>query len=71
LDRSEKRLETKLRVEQAIRLLGDDERKVFELVKLEGYSEVEAAEKLGISQATVSRRYVSARDMLRNILGQK
>jgi RNA polymerase sigma factor (sigma-70 family) len=69
LNRVEERQGTKLLVEQAMRHLGEEQRKVFELVKRDGYSQIEAAEKLGISQATVSRRQASAIERLRNILG--
>jgi RNA polymerase sigma factor (sigma-70 family) len=71
LDGSRERIENKLRVEQAIRHLEDDERKVFELVKYDGHTQQEAAEMLQISQPTVSRLHNSAIKKLRNILGPK
>jgi len=45
-----------LRMLRAIDELPDDEREVFDLVRIQGLTQVEAAELLGVSTATVKRR---------------
>jgi RNA polymerase sigma-70 factor (ECF subfamily) len=45
-----------LRMLQAIDELPEDEREVFDLVRIQGMSQVEAAEVLGVSAKTVQRR---------------
>ena len=41
---------------QAIEELPDEEREVFDLVRIQGMTQVEAAEVLGVSKKTVQRR---------------
>ncbi len=45
-----------LRMLQAIEDLPEDEREVFDLVRIQGMTQVEAAEVLGVSNKTVQRR---------------
>jgi RNA polymerase sigma-70 factor (ECF subfamily) len=45
-----------LRMLQAIEELPEDEREVFDLVRIQGMSQVEAAEVLGVSSKTAQRR---------------
>jgi RNA polymerase sigma factor (sigma-70 family) len=68
LNRSEERLATKLLVDQVLRHLEDDERKVVTLVEVEGRTQAEVAKKLKISQPTVSRLWESAMEKLRNYI---
>jgi RNA polymerase sigma factor (sigma-70 family) len=68
LHRSEKQLETKLLVEQAIGHLEDDEKKIVMLVEVEGYTQNKVGRELGISQPTVSRLLNSGLEKLRKRL---
>ena len=45
-----------LRMLRAIDELPEDEREVFDLVRIQGMSQVEAAQVLGVSAVTVKRR---------------
>ena len=45
-----------LRMLQAIDELPDDEREVFDLVRIQGMTQTEAAQLLGVSAVTVKRR---------------
>ena len=49
-----------LRMLQAIEELPEDEREVFDLVRIQGMTQVEAAEVLGVSNKTVQRRLTRA-----------
>jgi RNA polymerase sigma factor (sigma-70 family) len=49
-----------LRMLQAIEDLLDEEREAFDLVRIQGMTQVEAAEVLGVSRKTVQRRLVRA-----------
>ena len=68
LHRHEKRLETKILVDQAIGHLEEEEKKVIMLVKLGGYTQKKVARELEISQPTVSRLLDSALEKLRKHL---
>ena len=45
-----------LRILEAIESLGEEEREVFDLVRIQGFSQTEAANLLGVSPKTVQRR---------------
>lgn len=53
---------------RALAQLPEDHRESFLLVVVEGYTETEAAAKIGVSRLAVHRRINNAREMLRNIL---
>jgi RNA polymerase sigma-70 factor (ECF subfamily) len=52
------------RILEAIESLPDDEREVFDLVRIQGMSQPDAAEVLGVSAKTVQRRLVRCLTML-------
>ena len=54
---------------EAIEGLPDDEREVFDLVRIQGLSQPEAAEVLGVSEKTVQRRLVRCVTMLTEKIG--
>jgi RNA polymerase sigma-70 factor (ECF subfamily) len=58
-----------LRILQAIESLPEDEREVFDLVKIQGMSQPEAAEVLGVSAKTVQRRLVRCLTILTGKIG--
>jgi RNA polymerase sigma factor (sigma-70 family) len=57
------------RILEAIESLPDDEREVFDLVRIQGMSQPEAAELLGVSAKTVQRRLVRCLTMLTEKIG--
>jgi RNA polymerase sigma-70 factor (ECF subfamily) len=57
------------RILEAIDGLPDDEREVFDLVRIQGMSQPEAAEVLGVSAKTVQRRLVRCLTMLTGQIG--
>jgi RNA polymerase sigma-70 factor (ECF subfamily) len=58
-----------LRMLEAIEDLPDEEREVFDLVRIQGMTQVEAAEVLGVSNKTVQRRLNRALLILSEALG--
>jgi RNA polymerase sigma factor (sigma-70 family) len=57
------------RILEAIENLPEDEREVFDLVRIQGMSQPEAAEVLGVSAKTVQRRLVRCLTMLTETIG--
>jgi RNA polymerase sigma-70 factor (ECF subfamily) len=53
-----------LRILEAIESLPDEEREAFDLVRIQGFTQVEAAELLGVSAKTVQRRLNRGRLLL-------
>ena len=53
---------------RALARLANDERECFLLVRVEGYTQEEAASKLGLSRLAVHRRINKAEDNLRKLL---
>jgi RNA polymerase sigma-70 factor (ECF subfamily) len=54
---------------EAIECLPEGEREAFELVRLQGMSQTEAARVLGVSVATVNRRLSRGLQLLADALG--
>jgi RNA polymerase sigma-70 factor (ECF subfamily) len=54
---------------EAIEGLPEGEREAFELVRLQGMSQVEAARVLGVSVATINRRLSRGLQLLADALG--
>jgi RNA polymerase sigma factor (sigma-70 family) len=57
------------RILEAIEGLPEDEREVFDLVRIQGMSQPEAAEVIGVSEKTVQRRLVRCLTMLTGKIG--
>jgi RNA polymerase sigma factor (sigma-70 family) len=57
------------RILEAIEALPEDEREVFDLVRIQGMSQPEAAELLGVSAKTVQRRLIRCLTMLTGKIG--
>jgi RNA polymerase sigma-70 factor (ECF subfamily) len=57
------------RILEAIEDLPEEEREVFDLVKIQGMSQAEAAEVLGVSAKTVQRRLVRCLTLLTGKIG--
>jgi len=57
------------RMLDAIESLPDDEREVFDLVRIQGMNQADAAEVLGVSTKTVHRRLVRCLTMLTGKIG--
>src|SRR5688572_5210709 len=57
------------RILDAIESLPEDEREAFDLVRIQGMSQPEAAEVLGVSEKTVQRRLVRCLTMLTGTIG--
>jgi RNA polymerase sigma factor (sigma-70 family) len=57
------------RILEAIEGLPDDEREIFDLVRIQGMSHPEAAEVLGVSEKTVQRRLVRCLTALTRMIG--
>lgn len=60
---------TTRRILEAIEDLPEEEREVFELVKIQGLNQTEAAEVLGVSAKTVQRRLVRSLSLLTGKIG--
>jgi RNA polymerase sigma factor (sigma-70 family) len=58
-----------LRMLRAIEALPDDEREAFDLVRIQGLTQVEAAQLLGVSTVTVKRRLSRSLVLLTQQLG--
>jgi RNA polymerase sigma-70 factor (ECF subfamily) len=58
-----------LRILEAIEGLPEDEREAFDLVRIQGMSQPEAAEVLGVSEKTVQRRLVRCLTVLTRTIG--
>jgi RNA polymerase sigma factor (sigma-70 family) len=58
------------RILEAIENLPDEEREVFDLVRIQGMSQPEAAEVLGVSAKTVQRRLVRCVTLLAGKIGE-